>query len=232
MGVVGGAVGGMGGVGVLLLLPTVVYLPPLSRRFPFRYEEMDWVRGRPPHALLFLKAILKAAPSGLSVTPPAAPAAASAAAAANREKLARTISAEVIAPRAGGGDGGGGGGVSRDSTLARPAPTKAAVAGVPDGVGATARHSSGDTAGNVSMPASAAAAAATDAGASGGGEEKGPRRVTFSLPSIAVGGEAGVPTPRKLAEGALLAPLRDVGTVAGALRRGVGSGLREMAAAR
>ncbi|CAM9250242.1 unnamed protein product, partial [Ectocarpus sp. 8 AP-2014] len=39
-------------------------------------------------------------------------------------------------------------------------------------------------------------------------------------------------TPRALAERALLAPLRDVGTIAGALRNGVGSSLREMAAAR
>ncbi|CAN0059569.1 unnamed protein product, partial [Ectocarpus sp. 12 AP-2014] len=39
-------------------------------------------------------------------------------------------------------------------------------------------------------------------------------------------------TPRTLAERALLAPLRDVGTMAGALRSGVGSSLREMAAAR
>ncbi|CAN0059502.1 unnamed protein product, partial [Ectocarpus sp. 12 AP-2014] len=35
-----------------------------------RYEDMDWVRGRAPDALLFLKALVKAAPSGLSVWRP------------------------------------------------------------------------------------------------------------------------------------------------------------------
>lgn len=41
-----------------------------------------------------------------------------------------------------------------------------------------------------------------------------------------------LPLSRVLAEGALLGPLRDVGTVAGALRSGIGGSLREMAAAR
>lgn len=155
---------------------------------------MDWVRGRPPDALLFLKAMLKAAPSGLSVAPPTA-----------RDGTAGlTASKPSLAV----------GGVSRGSIVAYPAPTMANGAGVPDGMGVTHRRSSGS-------------------GASGGRGEEGPRDVTFSSPSVAVGGEVGVvPTPRTLAEGALLAPLRDVGTVAGALRRGVGTGLREMAAAR
>lgn len=180
---------------------------------------MDWVRGRPPDALLFLKAVLKAAPSGLSVTP----------AAADREQLARMVGAEAIAPKAGGS--GSGRAVSRGSTVnfACPAPLEAIGAGAP----ATARQSSGATAGKMSMPSSSAA---TDAGGpegrEQGGREKGPRGVTYLPPSTEAVGKVGVPTPRKLAEGALLAPLRDVGTVAGALRRGIGSGLREMAAAR
>lgn len=174
---------------------------------------MDWVRGRPPDALLFLKAILKAAPSGLSVTPPTAPAA------AGRAKLARTTTAEGVAPEA-ADSGGGGGGASRVPTLACLAPTES-----------TARQSGGDTPGKVPEPASGAAT--TGAGGSGGGGVEGPRGFT-SPPSIAAAADerAGVPTPRSLAEGALLAPLRDVGTVAGALRGGIGSGLREMAAAR
>ncbi|CAM9244391.1 unnamed protein product, partial [Laminaria digitata] len=47
-----------------------------------RYEDMDWVRGRPPDALLYLKALIKAAPLPLPppLTPPPPPVTATAAA--------------------------------------------------------------------------------------------------------------------------------------------------------
>lgn len=175
---------------------------------------MDWVRGRPPDALLCLKALLKASTSGLSVSQPFS--SLSTATATTNEDDA-------------GVD------VSRTSTLGSLPAAAARIAGglgAPDGLGNPApRNSSSNSiaAGMVLMPSPAAALAAVR-DAAGGCED---RTVgDASSPSIVAAAGVEVLTPRTLAEGALLAPLRDVGTVAGALRSGVGSSLREMAAAR
>ncbi|CAN0559525.1 unnamed protein product, partial [Ectocarpus sp. 12 AP-2014] len=192
-----------------------------------RYEDMDWVRGRAPDALLFLKALVKAAPSGLSVwRPPLTP---TELGSDRRVKLSRSnlesSSSEVSAATAN---------VSSEEDDSDAAATAAAgvvgmatVAGgglgsMEGGQGTTARQSSSCYCSSSSSSssstsatgkklaladdASPACAAVVSEGASGVGG-----------PSIMEGVVEAL-TPRTLAERALLAPLRDVGTMAGALR--------------
>lgn len=94
----------------------------------------------------------------------------------------------------------------------------------------------------------AAAAAADVAGAAAPGDsrrgtEAAPTHATEAVTAavatavkegtdVPVAAVENVSEPRMLAEGALLGPLGDVGTVAGALRGKLGGNLREMAAAR
>ena len=142
---------------------------PLPPRNPLRrrYEDMDWVKGRPPDALLYLKVLVKAAPLPLPPTLPPPP------------PLTAATTADIRAAAAPNN--------SQRGAETGPAHTTAV-------------------------------AAATDAGKD---------RIDGSVVA-----SVNMPAPRLLAEGALLAPLVDVGTVAGALRGKIGGNLREMAAAR
>lgn len=132
---------------------------------------MDWVKGRPPDALLYLKALIKAAPLPLPspLTPP----------------------------------------------TPTPLPSLTAVAAA-DVTAAAAPDDSRRAADTALTHATGAVAAATD-------------KEGVEVPVVAV---ANVSVPEMLAEGALLGPLGDVGTIAGAIRRKIGGNLREMAAAR
>ncbi|CAM9659109.1 unnamed protein product, partial [Scytosiphon promiscuus] len=193
-----------------------------------RYEDMDWVRGRPPDALLFLKALLKTAPSGLSVRPPASTTTTEkrmdyprSSKLGSRPHSTSTASSTVLVHE----EGGGGGGDDDDGdnlVLAEGARTLDASSAP----GTTAPRSSGTAFGGkvgTAVPPRPGAAVARSFRTEDA-------ESTLRSPSMVE--SVGVTAPRRLAEGALLGPLRDVGTVAGALRNGVGSSLREMAAAR
>ena len=135
---------------------------------------MDWARGRPPDALLYLKALIKATP--LPLPPPL--------------------------------------------TLPTPTPLTAVAAADVTAAAAPDDCRRGAHAALTHVTEAVAAAIAAPAAAD---------KEVIEVPVVAV---ANVPVPRMLAEGALLGPLGDVGTIAGALRRKIGGNLREMAAAR
>lgn len=139
-----------------------------------RYDDMDWVRGRPPDALLLLKALVKATSRDLSPSSlPAFP-----------EQPERLPVPHDHLP------------VVRD-------PSAAASSRPP-------------SAQSLSCP--------VDPTTSAEGTEL--KRSDVSKPAV------HCVEARRLAEGALLAPLREVGTLAGSLRGRVGDGLRERAAVR
>lgn len=150
--------------------PSFSHVPPIP--LDRRYEDMDWVRGRPPDALLYLKALIKAAP--LPLPPPLTP--------------------------------------------PPPPVTAAAAADVRAAASLDDSHRGAETAPANATAGAAAAATATAAIKNG-----------IDVPVVAA---VNVSPPRLLAEGALLGPLGDVGTIAGALRGKIGGNLREMAAAR
>lgn len=194
---------------------------------------MDWVRGRPPDALLFLKALLKTAPSGLSVLPPAS--ARNGIEPPRTDKLGsrphpRTAAAATIPALEEGGDGEGDV-VDDGDILSRTEGARTFDA--PNGPGTTTllRNSGGSSTAAADGRAPRSAVGLSIPGGpvpcppdtEGGG-------CASSSPSAM--DKMGVTVSRTLAEGALLGPLRDVGTVAGGLRSGLGSSLREMAAAR
>lgn len=184
-------------------------LPPALRAC--RYEDMDWVRGRPPDDLLFLKALLKAAPGGLTLPCCPAPTPAPAPSPPAPPRPADGVSNGVMPAR----DSASHSSPSNATAAAAVAAGEALVADE----AASARKLGGGKAGRVALSTSLSAARV--GGGGGGGEG-----------SVAAAGVGGVLVPRGLAERALLGPLGEVGTVAGALRSRVGSGLREMAAAR
>ena len=108
-----------------------------------------------------------------------------------------------------------------------PNPTRPQVRRHGLGERATARRSTLPQGPHQGSAATATAAAydAADADAADAAVSK----EGIDAPVVAV---ADMSVPRILAEGALLGPLGDVGTVAGALRGKIGENLREMAAAR
>lgn len=203
-----------------------------------RYDDMDWVRGRPPDALLFLKAAAKAASSGMSLscskyspsrissaqTGARAAAAAAAAAASSMSDgdipyLPGRIAAKHIdaqneedKPRTAEGDS------ERSVTPSATNPSPAGRCDAPT----AATPSAPDAAGVGDIPLTV----------QDGSRVMETSRMTTG--EFMPGRMAGIQVSesRALAEGALLGPLRDVGTISGALRSRVGGGLREMAAAR
>lgn len=229
---------------------------------------MDWVRGRPPDALLFLKALVKAAaaPNDLSLSISSGN--------PTHEALLLPL------PQRGSSFGGASTAVGNDNGDVTTATNiesggVGVRAGTRLGVGSARdvdvdplRRKSGHqrqpealdiTTGGDDHPLPSAARSrfsrtAGSVGGSVGGDGKrlggvsstGDARqatvvwrrlkmdgIDVLIPPRMLGLTAGVSVPsRALAESALLSPLREVGTVAGVLREGIGRGLREMVAAR
>lgn len=222
---------------------------------------MDWVRGRPPDALLFLKAAVKVASSGLSLScrtgkPSSSPSLISSAQASSRVAAAATAAAAAAATSSsdGGGRTGSPGIVTREHhTPQEEEEQDEEGSRTADKPSRTAEKSDSIMMVTPSATNPSPAAGRNDALTAATPSAPDPVGVAAGAPLAAPNGSRGIETPRMmaseefmpggvagimvsesraLAEGVLLGPLRDVGTVAGALRSRVGGGLREMAAAR
>lgn len=219
---------------------------------------MDWVRGRPPDALLFLKALVKAAAApndlGLSISSgnpthealflplPQRGSSFGGTSTAVGDYDTGDVTTTTAIGRARAGTRLGEGSArdvdfdplrSRLGRQRQPTALDITTRGDDHPPPLAARSRFSRTAGSVGgdgkmlgrIPSAGDARQATVVG----------RRLKMDgidvlPPSRKRGLAAGV--SRALAESALLSPLREVGTVAGVLREGIGGGLREMVAAR